>query len=221
MCCSSFITAVHWAAAVAASADSRKIFRPLTISKSWQRPSLLLSQQVWQQCSLLQSTMCVDGKRTRRRSAQLISTVGSSELLHAVDTAADREYLVDSGAQVSVFPHFSRQQPFSFLLAADGRRIPAWDAVSLPVTLNGRQFGLQRFVRAAVDQPILGADFFTRTGLLIDLKNRRLLPPPSPNPASSLSPPPSPPLTVPFTFTAICWSPVSAARVPETPVGIS
>ena len=102
-------------------------------------------------------------------------------------------YLVDSGAQVSVFPHASRQRPRSFLLAADGRQIPAWNTVSLPVTLGGRQFGLHRFIHAAVDQPILGADFFTRTGLLIDLKNRRLLPPSS-SPSPSPSPPPPPSL---------------------------
>ena len=143
--------------------------------------------------------MRLAGKRQRRRPSQLASVVGSSTLLHVNDSQRNTTFLVDSGAQVSVVPHQSSAKPRSFLTAADGRQIPAWGCVFLPVVLEGRDHGLQRFVRAAVQQPLLGADFFIRTGLLIDVKHRRLVPASSPilppavnissKPASS--PPPS------------------------------
>ena len=72
---------------------------------------------------------------------------------------------MDSGAQVSVTPSTLSSTPTSFLSAANGSRIPAWGAVSLPVVLAGKKFGSHSFVRAAVDRPILGADFFESTGL--------------------------------------------------------
>ena len=81
---------------------------------------------------------------------------------------------MDSGAQVSVTPSTLSSTPTSFLSAANGSRIPAWGAVSLPVVLAGKKFGSHSFVRAAVDRPILGADFFESTGLAIDVKRRRL-----------------------------------------------
>ena len=111
------------------------------------------------------------GKRPSRRPPQLISAVGASSLLHIPDTHRNVEYLVDSGAQVSVFPFTSSSAPQSHLTAADGRRIPAWGCINLPVVLDGRSYGLHRFVRAAVEQPIIGADFFEHTGLLIDIRH--------------------------------------------------
>ena len=139
--------------------------------------------------------MFLVGKRRGRRPPQLIAAVGTSQLLVATDSASGDKYLVDSGAQVSVYPFRSNKQPLSFLLAADGRRIPAWGSVTLPVAIDGQNFGKFRFVRAAVDQPILGADFFAMSGLLIDIRHRRLLRPPAVQPPSTPSLP-SPELAV-------------------------
>ena len=114
----------------------------------------------------------------------------------ATDSASGDKYLIDSGAQVSVYPFHSNKRPLSFLLAADGRRTPAWGSVNLPVAIDGQNFGQFRFVRAAVDRPILGADFFGMSGLLIDIRHRRLLRPPAVQPPSSTPSLPSPELAV-------------------------
>ena len=108
------------------------------------------------------------------------------QLLFAHDTESGLHYLVDTGAQVSVLPYETSGNPVSFLLAADGKHIPAWSPVSRPVVLAGRQFGLHCFVRAAVAVPILGADFFMNTGLLIDVKRRQLIPAPHGPPAVAI-----------------------------------
>ena len=120
----------------------------------------------------MQRAVRVVGKRPSRRPPKLIASVG--HLLYAEDTSTGCFFLVDSGAQVSVTPAADRATPSTFLAAANGTRIPAWGCLSLPVVLDGRQFGLHKFIRAGVDRPILGADFFTSTGLTIDVKNRRL-----------------------------------------------
>ena len=158
----------------------------------------------------------MDGKRPSRRPPQLISAVGTSSLLHIPDTHRNVEYLVDSGAQVSVFPYTSSSAPQSHLTAANGRCIPAWGCINLPVVLDGRSYGLHRFVRAAVEQPIIGADFFERTGLLIDIRHRRLVPPAhqaaAAPPPGVQSPPPSGSSSVAFLASAEQVQPPKAVR---------
>ena len=165
----------------------------------------------------------MDGKRQSRRPPQLISAVGSSNLLHVPDTHRNVEYLIDSGAQVSVFPYESSRKPCSHLTAADGRRIPAWGTVSLPVVLNGRSHGLQQFVRAAVGQPILGADFLYNTGLLIDVRHHRLVPPSQraadPPPSRSQSPPPSGVLSLSASSPSVQPKPPQVVRAGPPAVG--
>ena len=89
-----------------------------------------------------------------------MATAGQQQLLHVVDSASGVRYLVDSGAQVSVVPFRSTKTPHSALLAADGRKIPTWGVFTTNVVINGHRYGPHKFVRAAVDKHILGADFF-------------------------------------------------------------
>ena len=114
------------------------------------------------------------GKQDGQRLEKLVSAVGNSPLLFITDASPSCRFLVDSGAEVSVTP-FSSAKPASFnLKTADGKPVPCWGRVELPVNIAGVDYGLHPFVKADVQQPILGADFFSRTGLCIDVKRRIL-----------------------------------------------
>ena len=132
---------------------------------------------------------------------------------------------------MSVTPAVDRATPSAFLAAANGTRIPAWGCLSLPVVLDGRQFGLHKFIRAGVDRPILGADFFASTGLTIDIKNRRLCQSAGARsfsiplfPAPSTQPPalgllcPSPPVDA---LRGHTWPPVPAQEISSVPPATS
>ena len=94
------------------------------------------------------------------------------------DRQAGTTFLVDSGADESVYPatKADRQRPRSAdLVAANGSVIRTWGKKSINLQLgNGRAFVQEMWV-AEVTQPILGADFFIKNCLAMDLGGRRLL----------------------------------------------
>jgi len=87
-------------------------------------------------------------------------------------------FLVDTGAELSVFPApktEKRKLPAFHLYAANDTKIAAYGEEMLKLN-----FGLQKqytwiFVMANVSKPILGADFLKKYGLLVDIKNSRLV----------------------------------------------
>lgn len=107
------------------------------------------------------------------------SRANSSRLLFVHDRANGQRYLVDSGAEVSVMPaapvdRLACRRELS-LSAANGTKIATFG--STKKLLN---FGLNKkfpctFILADVRYPIIGADFLREHGLLIDLRNRKLL----------------------------------------------
>ena len=93
------------------------------------------------------------------------------------DSGSGTRFLVDSGADVSVLPatpaEMSRRSSEP-LMAANGSSIRTYGTAVRRIKLRGHTFK-HRFILAAVNKPILGADFFTQHRLLIDLAGRRLL----------------------------------------------
>lgn len=98
-------------------------------------------------------------------------------LFYITEKSTQLSFLVDSGAEISILPASSsdkkRARGFD-LQAANRTTIPTYGERSL--TLN---FGLRRtfrwiFVIADVKVAILGADFLSHFGLLVDLKRRKL-----------------------------------------------
>lgn len=88
-------------------------------------------------------------------------------------------YLVDCGADVSVFPAMPNDKKKSArtepLQAANGSQIPTWGKRKMSLLFgHGRKFK-QDFFIADVTQPILGADFFRANHLAIDLSAKRLV----------------------------------------------
>ncbi|GBL97553.1 Retrovirus-related Pol polyprotein from transposon 297, partial [Araneus ventricosus] len=101
-----------------------------------------------------------------------------SSRLFVQDAKSGIRYLIDSGASVSVFPA-NRSDKCNRstlkLVAANGSSISTFGIKTKCLDLGfGRLFNWN-FIVADVSRPILGADFLERYGLLVDIKNKKLI----------------------------------------------
>lgn len=94
------------------------------------------------------------------------------------DKYSNLEFLVDTGAEVSVIPPTradeAKQSDFQ-LFAANGSPIKTYGVRHMCLNLGLRRNFNWEFFVAAVTRPILGADFLQKFNLLVDLKNRQLI----------------------------------------------
>ncbi|GBM89708.1 Transposon Ty3-I Gag-Pol polyprotein, partial [Araneus ventricosus] len=85
---------------------------------------------------------------------------------------------LDTGADISVVPPSSaeRCKPKSLLnlLAANGTKINTYGTRNLSLNIGLRRIFPWSFIIADVSRPILGADFLTHYGIIIDLKSKCL-----------------------------------------------
>ena len=79
--------------------------------------------------------------------------------------------------------------------------------------LAGKSFGPHTFVRAAVDRPILGADFFESTGLAIDVKRRRLFSAADPSFSAPLHVAAAPPRSLGLVERGVCQPTASSSQL--------
>ena len=90
---------------------------------------------------------------------------GGNNLLHAIDSNDNTQWLIDGGAHFSIVPPTPQQRssgPNAWTLqAANGTDIPCYGLTDRQVCIGDRTFDLT-FIVADVCQPILGADFLTR-----------------------------------------------------------
>lgn len=94
------------------------------------------------------------------------------------DLSSGRTFLIDTGAEESVFPanrQDRQRQRGPNLVAANGSNIATYGKRSLTLKLGRNKRLSQEFWLADVTQPILGADFFTSHRLAIDMANKRLI----------------------------------------------
>ncbi|GFV39695.1 transposon Ty3-G Gag-Pol polyprotein [Trichonephila clavipes] len=108
-------------------------------------------------------------------------SLGVDELLSKLDRETGCQFLVDSGADVSILPWTKKKgecQASQYkLYAANGNEIPTHTYGLKILTLDP---GLRRpfqlpFIIAKVKRGIIGADFLQEFQLLIDLHNRKLI----------------------------------------------
>lgn len=104
----------------------------------------------------------------------------SSTRLFIYDDLSDRNFLIDTGADVSIIPptkvwQFGPDAELIKLYAANGTRIPTYGEQILTVSLGLRRQFSWRFIRAKVNTPIIGADFLKHYGLIVDLRQRMLI----------------------------------------------
>ncbi|XP_051993051.1 LOW QUALITY PROTEIN: uncharacterized protein K02A2.6-like [Xyrauchen texanus] len=105
-----------------------------------------------------------------------VGCVGRLLFIH--DSISGWRFLCDTGAQRSVLPASrldmvtdSHGPPME---AANGSPIRTYGTRYIELRLGGQHFGWN-FVTAKVAIPLLGADFLCAHGLLVDVKNRRLI----------------------------------------------
>ena len=115
----------------------------------------------------------------------VVSSVGPPQLL-VRDTCSGVDFLVDTGAQVSLVPPSFAQQyclpalpspaPPPALFAANGCPIAVHAVSRTSLCIAGVRYDVS-FIVADVTRPILGADFLREHNLLVDLRGGRLVDP--------------------------------------------
>lgn len=100
------------------------------------------------------------------------------KLLFVTDNNTRRRFLVDTGAQISVYPatRYDRQAGVAGppLLAANGSKIKTFGKKTMSLCFGPTQYNWS-FVIADVERPIIGADFFANFNLLIDVSKGCLI----------------------------------------------
>ncbi len=101
-----------------------------------------------------------------------------NSLFFIKDYNSGRQYLIDTGAEVSVIPANSfdkRSKPVGKrLTAANGSSIPTYGKQDIIVHIGNTKYKWSFFL-AVIDRPIIGADFLRHFGLLVDVGKRRLV----------------------------------------------
>ncbi|XP_076243380.1 uncharacterized protein LOC143184797 [Calliopsis andreniformis] len=99
--------------------------------------------------------------------------------LFVTDGTTRTQYLIDTGAEVSVFPrkkvNGARAKSNFLLTAANGSLINTYGQIVISVDLRLRRAFPWTFIIADIERPIIGADFLARYGLLPDVQDRRLI----------------------------------------------
>ncbi|CAB0045137.1 unnamed protein product, partial [Trichogramma brassicae] len=99
--------------------------------------------------------------------------------LYVTDRTHKIRFLIDSGSVLSILPRTVVRKPLQRktleLQAANGTTIATYGQHSLTLNLGLRRPFEWAFTIARVDVAIIGADLLSHFGLLIDLRNRRLL----------------------------------------------
>ena len=98
------------------------------------------------------------------------------------DNVSGRQFLVDTGTLVSVFPislHNGAPMPDNepsskSLIAANGSCIQTYGTLTLPLNFGNRAYSW-KFTLADVSRPLLGADFLSHHDLLVDVSRKRLI----------------------------------------------
>lgn len=101
-----------------------------------------------------------------------------SQRLHIRDRTSRNLYLVDTGSDISIIPSKyarNRERSETVLYAANNTRIRTYGEERISVNLGLRREFSWVFCIADVSRPILGADFLSNFGLVVDLRNRRLI----------------------------------------------
>lgn len=103
----------------------------------------------------------------------------NSRRLFVTDKTTKQKFLIDTGADLCIYPsqllQGRRTKSAYELFAANNSVIATYGFVSLTVNFGLRRDFTWRFVVAGVSKPIIGADFLAHYGLLVDIRNKRLV----------------------------------------------
>ena len=129
-----------------------------------------------------QPRKCCQGKLTQLSLTQAVSDSdniamqGKESRLHVYDRYNNIKFLLETGSVVSLIPRvFSKSSSGKVgpkLIAANGTSIAAYGHCVLTLNLGLRCQFKWNFMVAAVQTAIIGADFISHFGLLLDLRGR-------------------------------------------------
>lgn len=107
----------------------------------------------------------------------------SSRRLFVKDPLTNIDFLIDTGADISVIPvsvgEPTEGPPDFTLAAANGSGINIYGSKVLKLDFGLKRNFIHPFYVASVNKPIVGADFIHKFGLLVDIRNRKLIDPKS------------------------------------------
>lgn len=99
--------------------------------------------------------------------------------LFVTDQRTKMQFLVDTGSDLCVFPRTclkERRSPTNYqLYAANGSTIATYGFAHLELNLGLRRDYSWRFIVADVTKAIIGVDFLSHYGLIVDCRNQRLI----------------------------------------------
>jgi hypothetical protein len=120
-----------------------------------------------------------NGKLSTGRLTAAIGPVPQQRRLFVVDVATKERFLVDTGAEISVYPvNKLRYRPAATefqLHAANGSTITTFGFRAMDLNLGVRRQFTWKFIVAAVTHAIIGMDFLSHFNLVIDPRNKRLI----------------------------------------------
>ena len=127
----------------------------------------------------MQGTLQLGKLPGRTLAATGVAGPNSSHLFHVHDTNTHTRFLIDTGSEVSILPPSTadrRRPPDKLaLMAVNNTPIATYGKRSLTLNLGLRRSLPWIFIIADVQKPIIGADFLRHFGLLVDMKQRRLI----------------------------------------------
>ena len=101
-----------------------------------------------------------------------------SRLFYVTDRISGTKFLIDTGAEVSVFPPTKSDKrnssPYT-LQAVNKSKIATHGEKSMTIDVGLRRAFKWIFIIANVPLPIIGADFLRHFSLIVDMKNRKLI----------------------------------------------
>ena len=129
-------------------------------------------------CDHPKSQQSTSGKQSQNLPTTSVSgRACKSRRFYVKDRNAGTHFLIDSGADLSIFPASKAdkgRKPLFNLQAANKSLIPAYGGKSLSIDLGLRRNFTCLFIVAEVSQPIIGADFLDNFNLLVDDRHSRL-----------------------------------------------
>ncbi|KAM9425560.1 uncharacterized protein KZ484_010848 isoform 1-T2 [Pholidichthys leucotaenia] len=122
---------------------------------------------------------CVPPCSFKSREPLTAAALGeTNKLLYVTDERTGRQFLIDTGAQVSFITPSNADRAMgprgNGAMAANGSIIDTFGERNLPLFIHGRNYRWT-FIIAAVSFNLLGTDFLCAHGLLVDLANRHLV----------------------------------------------
>lgn len=121
------------------------------------------------------------GKRLHQElnATEIPGSENKSRLFFVTDRVTGTRFLVDTGAEVSILPFSStsrnRKESSIQLQAVNHSPIPTYGEQSMTLDLGLRRTYQWVFIVAKLPTPILGADFLHHFGLMVDLKQSKLV----------------------------------------------